>query len=137
MPLKQLATIQTPEPRSIVIHPWDKNVIKNIEKAISQSKLGLAPVTDEEFIRLKVPPLTEERRRELVKILQEKVEECRVSIRRQREEIWKEIQDLEKEKEISEDDKFKAKDELQKVVDEYNSKLEEIKERKEEEITKV
>ena len=137
LPLRQLATIQTPEPKSIIIHPWDKSIIKNIEKAISQSKLGLSPVTDEEFIRLKIPPLSEERRKELVKILQEKVEECRVSIRRQREEAWKEIQDLEKEKKISEDDKFRAKDELQKVVDEYNGKVEEMKERKEEEIMKV
>jgi len=137
LPLKQLANIQTPEPRSIVIQPWDKSIIKNIEKAITQSKLGLSPVTDEEFVRLKIPPLSEERRKELVKILQDKVEECRVSIRRQREEIWREVQNLEREGKISEDDKFRTKDELQKLVDEYNNKIEEMKKRKEEEITKV
>jgi ribosome recycling factor len=137
MPLKQLAAIQTPEPRLIIVRPWDKDILKNIEKAISQSRLGLSPVVDEELIRLKIPPLSEERRRDLVKILQEKVEECRISIRRQREEVWKEIQELERKKEISEDDKFRAKDELQKVIDDYNKKVEEMKEKKEEEIMKV
>ncbi len=137
MPLKQLAAIQVPEPRLITIRPWDKAILKNIEKAIGQSKLGLSPIVDEESIRLKIPPLSEERRKELVKILQEKVEECRVSIRRQREEVWRNVQDLEQRKEISEDDKFKAKDELQKVVDEYNKKIEEMKKKKEEEILKV
>ena len=137
MPLKQLAAIQTPEPRSILIRPWDKSILKDIEKAINQSKLGFSPVVEEEFIRLKIPPLSEERRRELVKILQEKLEECRISIRRQREEVWKEIQDLEHQGKISEDDKFRTKDELQKLIDEYNKKIKEIGDKKEEEIMKV
>lgn len=137
MPLKQLAAIQAPESRLILIRPWDKSILKDIEKAINQSKLGLSPVVDEELIRLKIPPLSEERRRELVKILHEKVEECRISIRRQREEVWREIQELERKKEIPEDDKFRAKDELQKVIDEYNDKIEEMKKKKEKEIMKV
>jgi len=137
MPLKQLAAIQTPEPRSILIKPWDKDIIKDIAKAISQSKLGLSPIIEEEFIRLKIPPLSEERRRELTKILQERLEECRISVRRQREEVWREIQDLEQAGKISEDDKFRAKDELQKVIDEYNKKIEEMGKKKEEEIMKV
>jgi len=137
MPLKQLAAIQTPEPRSILIKPWDKDIIKDIAKAISQSKLGLSSIIEEEFIRLKVPPLSEERRRELTKILQEKMEECRISVRRQREEVWREIQNLEQAGKISEDDKFRAKDELQKVIDEYNKKIEEMGKKKEEEIMKV
>ena len=137
MPLKQLAAIQTPEPRSILIKPWDKDILKDIAKAISQSKLGLSPIIEEEFIRLKIPPLSEERRRELTKILQEKLEECRISVRRQREEVWREIQDLEQAGKISEDDKFRAKDELQKVIDEYNKKIEEMGKKKEEEIMKV
>lgn len=137
MPLKQLAAIQTPEPRSILIRPWDRNILKDIVKAISQSKLGLSPIIEEEFIRLKIPPLSEERRRELTKILQEKLEECRISVRRQREEVWRKIQDLERAGKISEDDKFRAKDELQKVIDEYNKKIEEIGKKKEEEIMKV
>ncbi len=137
MPLKQLANIQTPEPRSILIRPWDKGVIKDIEKAISRSRLGLSPVIEEDFIRLKIPPLSEERRKELTKIIQEKLEECRISVRRQREEIWRQVQDLEKEGKISEDDKFRAKDELQKVIDSYNEQIEEIAGRKEKEIMKV
>lgn len=137
MPLKQLAAIQMPEPRLIIVRPWDKSIIPDIEKAISRSKLGLSPVTEEDFIRLNVPPLSEERRKEIVKILQEKVEECRISIRRHREDVWKEIQTMEQNKEISEDDKFKAKDDLQKLVDEYNKKIEEISNKKKEEIMKV
>lgn len=137
LPIKQLAAIQTPEPRLIVIRPWDKEIINNIVEAIKQSSLGISPMTDEDSIRLSIPPLSEERRREIVKILQEKAEECRISVRRQREEIWREIQDLERAKEISEDAKFRAKDELQKTVDEYNKKIEELKKKKEEEIMKV
>jgi len=137
MSLKQLANIQTPEPRSMLIRPWDKNILKDIEKAISHSKLGLSPVIEEDFIRLKIPPLSEERRKELTKIIQEKLEECRISVRRHREEVWRQVQDLEKEGKISEDDKFRAKDELQKLVDDYNEQIEKIAGRKEEEIMKV
>jgi ribosome recycling factor len=137
MSLKQLAAIQTPEPRSILVRPWDKSILKDIAKAISQSKLGLSPVIEEEFIRLKIPPLSEERRRELTKILQEKLEECRISVRRQREEVWRKIQDLEQAGKISEDNKFRAKDELQKVIDEYNKKIEEMGKKREGEIMKV
>jgi len=137
MPLKQLAAIQTPEPRSIAIRPWDKAIIGEIGKAISQSRLGLSPVVVGDSIRLTIPPLSEERRKEIVKILQEKVEECRISIRRQREDVWREIQDMEQRKEITEDNKFRAKDELQEIVDQYNEKIEEIKSKKEEEVMKV
>jgi len=137
MPLKQLAAIQTPEPRTILIRPWDKSILKDIERAIIQSKLGISPIIEEEFIRLKIPPLSEERRKELTKILQEKLEECRISVRRQREEVWREIQNLEQQGKISEDDKFRAKDEIQKIIDEYNKKIEEMGKKKEEEIMKV
>lgn len=137
MSLKQLAAIQTPEPRLIVVRPWDKSIIGEIEKAIGQSRLGLSPAVDDDVIRLKIPPLSEERRKELVKILHEKIEECRISVRRQREEAWREIQNLEQEKEISEDDKFRAKDELQKVIDQNNGKIEEMGKKKEEEMMKV
>lgn len=137
LPIKQLGAIQTPEPRLIIIRPWDKAVLGDIERAIKQSSLGITPMMDEESIRLNIPPLSEERRRELVKILQEQVEESRISVRRQREDVWREIQDLEKAKEISEDDKFRAKDEIQKIVDEYNKKIEELKKQKEDEIMTV
>lgn len=137
LPIKQLAAINSTEPRSIIIKPWDKEIIKNIESAIRDSKLGLSPIAEEEFIRVSIPALNEERRKELVKIIQEKTEECRISIRRNREEVWKEIQTMEQAKEISEDEKFKAKDELQKVVDEYNKKIEDISKKKEEEIMTI
>ncbi|MBL7053311.1 MAG: ribosome recycling factor, partial [Candidatus Portnoybacteria bacterium] len=78
MPLKDLAAIQTPEPRSMIIRPWDKDIIKKIESAIRSSNLKLSPVVDNDFIRLTIPPLSEERRKEIAKILQEKVEECRI-----------------------------------------------------------
>jgi ribosome recycling factor len=136
-PLKQLATILAPEPRQILIQPWDKDILKDIEKAILNSRLHLSPTSDGDIIRLTIPPLSEERRRELVKILKEKTEECRVSIRRYREEVWKKIQNLEKDSKISEDDKFKAKDDLQELVDQYNKKVEELSSKKEEEIMKV
>lgn len=137
MPLKQLAAIQSQEARQIIIQPWDKGLLKKIEETIRHSKLGLNPIVDNDIIRLNVPPLNEERRKELVKMLREKLEECRISVRRHREDAWREIQDLEKEGKISEDDKFKGKDELQELVDEYNKKIEEICERKEGEIMKV
>ncbi len=137
LPIKQLAAISAPEPRLIIIKPWDKEIIRNIELAIRDSKLGLNPVTEEEFIRVNIPALNEERRKELVKIVQEKTEECHISIRRNREDVWKEIQTMEQAKEISEDEKFRAKDELQKVIDEYNKKIEEISEKKEKEIMTI
>lgn len=137
MPLKQLAAIQAPEPRLIIVRPWDKAIVKDIEKAIRQSKLGLTPIVDDECIRLNIPPLSEERRKELIKIVQERVEESRISIRRHREDIWQEIQEAEKRKEVTEDEKFRAKDELQKTVDDYNKKIDEMRKKKEEELIKV
>ncbi|MFH1551490.1 MAG: ribosome recycling factor [bacterium] len=137
LPLKQLASIQTPEPQSIIIRPWDKEIIKDIERAINQSRLGLSLIAEDEFIRIKIPPLSEERRKELVKIVQEKVEESRISIRRHREQVWKEVQSMEQAKEISEDNKFRARDELQKIVDEYNKKIEEMEKKKTEEMMTV
>ena len=137
LPINQLAAISAPEPRLIIIKPWDKEIIKSIESTIRDSKLGLNPVAEEEFIRVNLPALNEERRKELVKIVQEKTEECRISVRRNRENVWKEIQAMEQAKEISEDEKFKAKDELQKVVDEYNGKIEEVSKSKEEEIMTI
>lgn len=137
LPIKQLAAINIPEPRLIVIRPWDKEIIRNIELAIKDSKLGLNPIAEEEFIRVNIPSLNEERRRELVKIVQEKTEECRISVRRRRGDIWDEIKNMEQRKEITEDDKFRAKEELQKTVDEYNKKIEEISEKKEKEIMTI
>ncbi|MFH1611998.1 MAG: ribosome recycling factor [bacterium] len=137
MPLKQIAAIQIPEPRMIVIKPWDKSVIQNIERAINQSNLNINPIVEGDIVRLSIPTLSEERRRELVKIVGERIEECRINIRRHREDAWKDVCNMEQEGAISEDDKFKNKDELQKLVDEYNKKIDEIYNNKKEEILKV
>jgi ribosome recycling factor len=136
-PLKQVASITVPEPRTIMISPWDKDSLVNIEKAVRESDLGLNPINDGIAVRINIPDLTEERRRELVKALNSEAEEARVAVRKIREEIWDKIQDMEKEGKIGEDDKFAGKDKLQKVVDEYNGKIEDIRKKKEEEIMKI
>jgi ribosome recycling factor len=136
-PLKQMASITIPEARSISIAPWSRDSLVNIEKAIRESQLNLNPINDGQVIRVNIPALNEERRRELVKILNQKAEEARVTVRRAREEIWDEIQETEKSGKIGEDDKFSGKDKLQKVVDEYNARIEEIRKKKEGEIMTV
>ncbi len=137
LPLKQLATISLGDSRSILIQPWDKSILPAIEKAISSSNLNLNPIVDGDKIRIQLPSMTEENRKNLVKILKEKMEEARVSIRRWREKAWEEIQEGFKKGEIREDDKFRGKDELQKMIDDYNEKIEELDKKKEEEILTV
>ena len=134
MRLKELASITAPEPRVLIIQPWDKGAIKAIEDAIRKSEIGLNPVVDGTVIRLNLPPLTEERRREFIRLLKQKTEEARVKIRRSREEIWDKIQKMERGGEIPEDDKFWGKDELQKAVDEYNGRIGELEKKKEQEL---
>lgn len=136
-PLKQIASINIPEARQILIQPWDKGGLVFIESAIRDSDLGLNPSNDGQNIRITLPALTEDRRKDFVKTLNHRAEEARIVIRTIREEIWKEIQELEHSGDISEDDKFQGKDELQKAVDTYNQKLEAIRTKKEEEILTV
>ncbi|MEI9966752.1 MAG: ribosome recycling factor [Candidatus Moraniibacteriota bacterium] len=136
-PIKQIAGISIPEARQILIQPWDKGSLVFIETAIREADLGLNPGNDGQNIRIVIPPLTEERRKELVKQLNQRVEEARISVRSLREDLWKDIQDLEKQGEIAEDDKFRGKDDLQKLVDEYNQKLEDMRQKKEEDILTV
>jgi ribosome recycling factor len=136
-PLVQIAGISIPEPRQIVVSPWDKGALTQIEAAIRESDLGLNPVNDGSVIRITLPALTEERRRELVKTLNSRAEEARISIRNAREEAWKEIQEAEKTGVISEDEKFRGKDDLQKVTDDFNERLEVIRRKKEDEIMTV
>ena len=136
IPLKQLANISV-QPRLIIIQPWDKRILENISKGISQSSLGLSPIVEGEVIRITIPQLSEERRKELIKILSQKVEEAKISIRRKREEAWKQIQEMERAGEIREDDKYRGKEELQKLIDEFNNKIEEIAKNKEEEIMRI
>ncbi|MFA5925712.1 MAG: ribosome recycling factor [Parcubacteria group bacterium] len=136
-PLKQIASINVPEPRLIVIQPWSKDNLVDIEKSINEAQLGLNPTNDGQVVRIAIPALNEERRGELVKVLGKYAEEARVQIRQAREEAWSEVQDLVKEGKLAEDDKFKGKEKLQKIVDEYNSRIEEIKEKKEKEIMEI
>jgi len=136
-PLKQIASINTPEARLIVIQPWDRGALAPIESAIRESDLNINPTNDGILIRIAIPMLTEERRKEMVKMLNQKAEEARIAVRSVREEAWKEIQKSESEGKMSEDDKFKGKDKLQEVVDEYNKKIEEVRTKKEGEIMTI
>ena len=136
-PLKAIAAISTIEPRQLLIQPWDKASVQAIEKAILGSALGLAPIADRDAIRLSIPALTEDRRKELVKTLGKFVEEARIRVRQGREEVLREIDHKEKEKEISEDEKFRQRGDAQKVIDEMNKKIEELTEAKENEIMTV
>ena len=134
MPLKQLGSISCPEPRQILIQPWDKSSVEAIERAVIASGLGASPVVDKDVIRVALPVLTEEFRKNLMRTISEKAENPRQVIRRWREQAWKEIQDGAREGKIREDDKFRAKDELQELVDEYNKKIDEFSERKKKEL---
>jgi ribosome recycling factor len=136
-PLNQVATLSVPESSLIVIQPWDVSVIKNIEKAILRSDLGITPSNDGKVIRLAVPPLTEERRKQLVKIVKKKAEEHKVTVRQIRREANDTLKSLEKEKEISEDDRRTGQDKIQKLTDTYTQKIDEITERKEAEVLEI
>ncbi|MCE9548962.1 ribosome recycling factor [Candidatus Nomurabacteria bacterium] len=134
MPIKNVASVSIEDPKTLRIAPWDKGQLKDIEKAIMASNLGLSVATDESGIRVIFPQLTTETRQSLVKILKEKLEEARISVRRERERVWEDVQEKEKEAKMTEDEKFRAKDDLQKVVDETNGNLEAIFEKKEKEV---
>ena len=136
-PLMQLATISVPEPRQLLIKPYDPSSLKNIERAILTSELGLTPNNDGKIIRLNLPILTEERRRELVKIVHTHLEESRVAIRNVRRDLIKDLRDFEKEKMISEDDLEYAEDELQKLTDKFIEQVDAIGVKKEKEIMEV
>lgn len=134
-PLKQLATISTPEPRLIVIHPWDPSALAEIEKAILKSDLGFNPTNDGKFIRISIPHLTNERKEELVKIAARIAEEGRVSLRATRHEAKDFLKEAEKKGEIPEDERFRLQEEIQKLTDKYIKDIDELLENKEKEIT--
>ena len=137
MPLKGLASITIPESNQIAIQPWNRDHLTNIEKAIIEAKLGLNPSNDGNVIRLIIPPLTEERRKDLVKLVHKYAEDARVSIRNARHEALKKLETMEKEKEISEDELKGKEKTLQKEVDEFNEKVEEAASHKEKDIMTV
>ncbi len=136
-PLQQLATFSVPEPRQILIKPFDPSSIKAIERAIQASDLGLTPSNDGKSIRLTLPPLTQERRQELVRVVNSRVEEGRISIRNVRRDTIKDLREFEEEKMISEDDLERAEDDIQKVTDKYIEEMNAVGKRKEEEVLEV
>ncbi len=136
-PLNQLATISAPEARLLLIQPWDKNSIKDIEKALLKSDLGLTPSSDGSVIRLVIPPLTEERRKELVKLVRKEAEEKRVAVRNIRREANESLRDLEKEGTISEDERHRSEEDVQELTDKYIDIINQLLEAKENEIMEV
>jgi len=136
-PLNQLAAISTPEPRLLVIRPWDPNVLDEVEKAILRSELGLTPNNDGVVIRLPIPRLTEERRRDLSKVVGRRVEEGRVAVRNIRRDVQEDLRALEKEKLITEDDLYRGREKLQELHDQFSDQMDEIGKAKQQEILEV
>jgi ribosome recycling factor len=136
-PLQQLATCSAPEPQLIAIRPFDPTTMGAIEKAIQSSDLGLTPSNDGKLIRLTIPPLTEERRQDLVKVVSKRVEVAKVAVRNVRRDTLGDLREFEKEKMISEDDFFNGKEKLQELTDHYSSEVDKAGERKEKEILEV
>ena len=137
MPLNQVATISVPEPRLLVISPWDKATIGAIERAIMKSDVGITPSNDGVVIRLSIPSLTEERRRDLTKMVHKKAEEGKVAIRNNRREANEELKKLRKASEISEDDEKRAEERVQKVTDKYITEVDRLQQHKEQEVLEV
>ena len=137
MPLNQLATITVSDPRSLIVSPWDVSVIKNIEKAIHNSNLGLSLRVNEAGIRINFPELTTERRNDFVKLIRQKSEQAKVSLRSERERVLDDIRKISQEGEISEDEKFRFKDEMQKLLDGFVKEVERKTEKKEKELKEI
>jgi ribosome recycling factor len=136
-PLNQVATLSIPDARLIMIQPWDQSVLGEIEKAIQKSELGLTPMNDGKIIRISIPPLTEERRKELVKLVKKTGEERKVDLRNHRRDANETLRDMKKEKEITEDDLYRHQEEVQKVTDQYIGKIDEVLKEKETEIMEI
>jgi len=137
MNIKQLANISVPEPRLVVIEPWDKSILVNIERAILTSELGINPTNDGNLIRLSIPPLTEERREEIARMVKQWGEEAKVVVRNYRREAREKVEQLEKENEISEDEMRRAQKEIQTLTDDFISRIDEIQEKKVKEVRQV
>ena len=132
--VNHVAAVTAEDPRTLRVSPWDKSQIKDIEKAINNANLGVSVASDEQGLRVFFPELTTERRQAFIKIAKEKLEDARIRIKKDREDVWGDIQKKEKEGELSEDDKFRLRDELQKIIDETKNELENLTNRKEKEI---
>ena len=136
-PLNQVATISIPEARRVVIQPWDRSILSEVEKAIQKSELSVNPNNDGKVIRINIPPLTEERRKEYVKLAKNKAEQSRVSIRNIRRDANEELKKLQKSSDISEDDAKRGMDDIQKVTDKYIAEINTLLEDKEKEILEI
>ena len=134
VPLKNVASVSIEGPKTLRIAPWDKSLIKNIEKAIVSANLGLSVATDDLGIRVIFPQLTTETRQTLVKVLKEKLEDSRITVRKEREVVFRDMEAQEKEGKMTEDEMFRAKEELQKIINETNGNLEAVFEKKESEV---
>ncbi|GAB4484614.1 MAG: ribosome recycling factor [Thermodesulfovibrionales bacterium] len=136
-PLQQVASLAVPESRQITIQPWEQRIIPEIEKAIMKSDLGLTPQNDGKLIRINIPQLTEERRKQLVKVVKKRAEDARVAIRNIRRDSNEDLKKIEKEKHVSEDEVKKEHDEIQKITDSFIKKVDELLQHKEHEIMEV
>jgi len=136
-PLKQIASISVPDPRTLAIQPWDRGAFANAEKAIMKSDLGLTPVNDGKVIRINIPPLTEERRKDLVKLAKKYTEDCRIAMRNVRRDANEMLKVMQKDKDITEDDQRRGQDEVQKITDEMIKKGDAAMDAKEKEIMEI
>ena len=136
-PLKQLATISAPDARAILVQPWDKQALRDIERGLSKSELGFNPSNDGNIITVLIPPLTQERRQEMVKILKSKIEDGKVSVRNVRRDAVESLRKMEKDKTISQDENHRSQDQVQKVTDAHTKTMDEISGAKETEILQV
>ncbi len=137
IPVNQVATLGVPDPTLITIQPWDPSLLDSIDKAIRAGDLGLNPINDGKMLKVPIPPLDEERRKEIARHIRKMLEEEKTVLRNKRRESKEAVEELEKEKEITEDDKYWGYDKLQELTDEYTKKLEELAEAKEKEILEI
>lgn len=133
-PLIETAAITVENARTLRVQPWDKNLITSIEHAIKMSDIGVQPVVDKETLRVTLPELTSERRKQLIKLMKEKLEEARISAKLKRDDVWRETQEKAREGEIDEDEKFRLKDDLQKLIDKFHEDIDDLASKKEKEI---
>jgi len=136
-PLSQLASISVPEARLLLIQPWDRSIVGSVQKAIQKSDLGLNPMSDGEVLRLVIPPPTEERRKELVKVVHKRVEDAKIAVRNVRRDALEELRKLEKDKKVSRDESMRATDKLQKLTDRFIGEVSKVGADKESEIMEV
>jgi ribosome recycling factor len=136
-PMRQVASITTPDANLVVIQPWERGLLGDIEMAIRNSSLSLNPINDGQVVRIALPPLTEERRKEFVKTVNQKAEAARISLRNIRKEAWEKVQSAVKSGELTEDDKYRGEDRLNKLIDKFNQKIEIIAKDKEKDIMTI